>query len=275
MTMQESAVQPGITTSPYLRLRQAVRPAIFAHRLLAGDRERAGRLAAECEELLMLTRELVKAAGHVRLLGAESMESGNETPDPYHVPADGRQTRLLDAYADAGLAWAKVVGGLMALAGTLLDRGEWDDVHRLADVLAEAGENCTARDLRGQLAKAVWNTHRDQLQRITGSMPAEEIRKSIAALRAVLLDVPVDFPERNQEVNGLLAPLASSIHAMMKDHGIEITYASRVEHIAAGGVAKYPEIARTSLDELSAEFEEACRVISQRARSRGASRGQA
>jgi len=27
-------------TSPYLSLRQAVRPAIFAHRLLAGDAER-------------------------------------------------------------------------------------------------------------------------------------------------------------------------------------------------------------------------------------------
>jgi hypothetical protein len=33
-------------TSPYLSLRQAVRPAIFAHRLLAGDAERPGRPAS-------------------------------------------------------------------------------------------------------------------------------------------------------------------------------------------------------------------------------------
>jgi hypothetical protein len=55
-------------TSPYLSLRQAVRPAIFAHQLLAGDAERAGELAAECEELLLLTRELLKAAGQARVL---------------------------------------------------------------------------------------------------------------------------------------------------------------------------------------------------------------
>ena len=54
--------------SPYLSLRRAVRPAILAHRLLAGDPERAGKLAAECEDLLLLTRELLKAAGRARLL---------------------------------------------------------------------------------------------------------------------------------------------------------------------------------------------------------------
>ncbi len=55
--------------SPYLALRQAVRPAILAHRLLAGDQERAGKLAAECEDLLFLTGELLKAAGRARILG--------------------------------------------------------------------------------------------------------------------------------------------------------------------------------------------------------------
>jgi hypothetical protein len=57
--------------SPYLSLRQAVRPAIFAHQLLAGDAERAGKLAAECEELLLLTRDLLKAAGQARILAPE------------------------------------------------------------------------------------------------------------------------------------------------------------------------------------------------------------
>jgi hypothetical protein len=45
----------------------------------------------------------------------------------------------------------------------------------------------------------------------------------------------------------------------MKDHDIEIPYNSRVEHIATGGVARYPDIVKMSLDELSAEFEGTCR----------------
>ncbi|HEX6523431.1 MAG TPA: hypothetical protein VF070_26035 [Streptosporangiaceae bacterium] len=166
-----------------------------------------------------------------------------------------RQEQLLDAYAEAGLGWAKVVGSLMALAGTLLDRGDWEDVRRLADVLFEAGESYAARDLRAQLAGAVWETYRDQLQRITDKMPPNDIRNSITALRTILLETPEDFADRNQDVNRLLAPLATSILAIMKGYAIEIPQDSRVEHIAAGGVARYPEIVRTSLDELSTEFE--------------------
>ena len=59
-------IESATATSPYLGLRQAVRPAILAHRLLAGDKERAGKLAAECEDLLYLTGELLKAAGRRR-----------------------------------------------------------------------------------------------------------------------------------------------------------------------------------------------------------------
>jgi len=61
-------IESATATSPYLGLRQAVRPAILAHQLLAGDQERAGKLAAECEDLLYLTRELLKAAGRARIL---------------------------------------------------------------------------------------------------------------------------------------------------------------------------------------------------------------
>jgi hypothetical protein len=45
----------------------------------------------------------------------------------------------------------------------------------------------------------------------------------------------------------------------MKEQGAEIPYHSRVEHIATGGVAKYPDIVKTSLDELAAEFDGICR----------------
>ncbi len=45
----------------------------------------------------------------------------------------------------------------------------------------------------------------------------------------------------------------------MKDQDIDIPFTSRVEHIATGGVAKYPDIVKISLDELAAEFEGICR----------------
>jgi hypothetical protein len=251
-------------TSPYLSLRQAVRPAIFAHQLLAGDAERAGKLAAECDQLLLLTRELLKAAGQARILAPEP--GPERAPEPGVGPApepgvgpDGhgadRHARFLDAYADAGMAWAKVLGSSMALGRTLLAAGGIEDARRLAGFLAAAGEEGAAADLQAELAKAVLATHQEQLNRISNKMPPEEIEKSIKALRAVLLEVPKDL---NREVNRLLVPLAASIHAIMRQRDIEIPYTSRVEHIAAGGVAKYPDIVTISLDEIAAEFEGLC-----------------
>jgi hypothetical protein len=250
----DRAVSPG---SPYLSLRRAVRPAMFAYRLLAGDAERAGRLAAECEDLLRLTRELVTAAGRAQLLDSSPGSDGSVGVS-LDVGAE-RQAELLDAYADAAMGWAKVVGGLAALGGTLVERGNWDEVRRLADLLQEAGEVRVATDLRIQLGGAIWATYRDRLERITNAMPAAEIGGAIAVLRTVLREIPEDYPDRNREVNRLLAPLAAAIHAVMKDRGLEMPYDSRVEHIATGGVAKYPDIVTTSLDELSAEFEGVCR----------------
>jgi hypothetical protein len=239
--------------SPYLSLRQAVRPAIFAHQLLAGDAERAGKLAAECEELLLLTRELLKAAGQARILAPEP------GPEPGPEPADehgaDRHARFLDAYADAGMAWAKVVGSSMALGRALLAAGATEDARRLAGFLAAAGEESAAADLQAELAQAVLAAHQEQLKGISNKMPPEEIEKSIKALRAVLLEVPKDL---NREVNRLLVPLAASIHAIMRQRDIEIPYTSRVEHIAAGGVAKYPDIVTISLAEIAAEFEGLC-----------------
>ena len=257
MTEQERAIDSDLAASPYLSLRQAVRPAILAHWLLAGDQERAGKLAAECEDLLFLTRELLKAAGRVGIL-ADPAPSAGPALRPGRASEEGggdRTAQLLDAYAEAGLLWAKVVGCSVALAGALIDRGEWEDVRRLADFLADAGEESAARDLRTQLGNAVWERHREALRGIGATMPPAAIGTAIDALRAVLRDVPEDYPDRNREVNRFLPPLASAIHAIMKDQDIDIPFTSRVEHIATGGVAKYPDIVKMSLDELAAEFE--------------------
>jgi hypothetical protein len=252
MTTQERTVEPAMAPSVYLSLRKAVRPAIYAHFLLAEDQERAGHLAAECEDLLFLTRELLKAVGLAGILGAE--------PGPGGLDEDGgdRQAQLLGAYAEAGLLWAKVVGSTMALARALLDRGDRDAVRRVAGFLTEAGEDGAATELKIGLGKAIWATHRESLQDITNTMPPAAIGTAIDALRAVLLEVPEDYPDRNREVNRFLAPLAASVHAIMRAQEIAIPYGSRLEHIAAGGVAKYPDIVKLSLDEIAAEFEGLC-----------------
>jgi len=261
--------------SPYLALRQAVRPAILAHRLLAGDQERAGKLAAECEDLLFLTGELLKAAGRARILAAASAaasevsaaasEASAAAPEVEAVPgvpgqsAGDRQAQLLDAYADAGLLWAKVVGSSLALAEALIERGDWDDVRALAGFLASCGEDSAAAELRRALGKASWQTHREQLRSISNTMPPAAIGGAINALRALLREIPAELPDRNSEVNRFLPPLAAAIGALMKKQQVEIPYHSRVEHIATGGVAKYPDIVEMSLDELAAEFEGVCR----------------
>ena len=145
-----------------------------------------------------------------------------------------------------------------ALARALLDRGDWDRVRRLASFLADVGEDSTAAELKIQLGKAVWDTYREPLQDISGRMPPAAIASAIDVLRAVLLEVPDDVPDRNREVNRFLPPLAASVHAIMRDQEIDIPYSSRVEHIATGGVARYPDIVKLSLDEIAAEFEGTC-----------------
>jgi len=257
MTTQERTIEPAMAPSVYLSLRNAVRPAIYAHFLLAEDQERAGQLAAECEDLLFLTRELLKAAGLAGILGAAGTRVAEPAPEALEGDRD-RQAQLLGAYAEAGLLWAKVVGSTMALARGLLDRGDREAVRRLAGFLAEAGEDGAATELKIGLGQAVWATHREPLQDISNTMPPAAIGTAIDALRAVLLEVPEDYPDRNREVNRFLAPLAASVHAIMRAQEIAIPYGSRLEHIAAGGVAKYPDIVKLSLDEIAAEFEGLC-----------------
>jgi hypothetical protein len=184
-------------TSPYVSLREAVRPAIFAYGILAAERERAGELAEECDNLLQLTRELLKKSALAHLL---TPEPGQQIP----AGADGgdRQARLLEAYADAGMLWAKVVGSCMAIASVLLERGEWTTVNHLAEVLAAAGETASANELSRQALSGP----DERLRRIIGKFNDAMSEKQITKALDLLLAVPMKSPVRSE-----LGPALTSI----------------------------------------------------------------
>jgi hypothetical protein len=206
-----------------MSLRQAIRPAITAYRDLADDEERAARLVAQCEELLELL-------------------------DVPQLPS----REFVEAYADIGTLWAAVIASSTALATAFVRQGNLDEVRRLADFFADAGEKAVAADLRARVGEAVMERFGPQLRRVTSTMPPGEIKATITALQAILRDVPEESPGRNAKVNAFLQPLAASMRALMK----ETSYDSRVEHVASGGVAKYHDIVEISLGELASEFEE-------------------
>jgi hypothetical protein len=206
-----------------MSLRQAIRPAIAAYRDLADDEEHAARLVARCEELL-------------ELLNAPQLPEGGPVRDPL----------------DVGTLWAEVIASSTVLATVFVRQGNLDEVRRLADFFADAGEKAVAADLRARVGEAVMERFGPQLRRVTSVMAPGEIKATITALRAILRDVPEESPGRNAKVNAFLPPLAASMRALMK----ETSYDSRVEHIASGGVAKYHDIVEISLGELASEFEE-------------------
>lgn len=222
--------------SVYLALRQAVEPAIVSFSRAADERERSAALAARCADLLALVRSL---------LGDPGVAAGRR---PAATPA-------VDL-------WQEMVASSMTLAAALVRRGSLDEVRRLADFFSGVGEPAVAADLRGQLGEAVMERLGPRLSGVRNNMPPDEIRSTITTLREILRDVPADSPGRNATVNSFLPPLAASVLAVLQHHNIEISYDSRIEHIASGGVAKYHDIVDMSLDELAAEFEETCPELS-------------
>jgi hypothetical protein len=187
--------------SPYLSLRQAVRPAIITYTVLAAEQERAGALVAEAEQLLEATRELLEAVGLVHLLSPRPGEemAGNDRGD--------RQARLLKAYADAGVQWAKVVGCSIALADELLAQARWDDVLRLADFLDNASEAVVAESLRTRANEAIRGDYYARINSIHDRMTQEETATAIDTLRSL----PREFPERKLEIALRLRPLGASV----------------------------------------------------------------
>jgi len=197
---------PATALSPYLSLRQAVRPAIVTYTVLANEQERAGVLAQEAAQLLEATRELLEAVGLVQLL---SPRPGAEIPGD-----DGgdRQARLLAAYADAGIGWARVIGHSIALADGLLAQARWDDVLRLADFLDNAGEKVVAESLRGRAGEAIRSDYYARLNRIHDKMSKPETTAAFETLRSL----PREFPERKLEIALRLRPLGASVRNLTK-----------------------------------------------------------
>jgi hypothetical protein len=190
--------------SPYLSLREAVRPAIVTYTVLASEQERAGQLAEQAKELLEATRELLEAVGLVHLL---SPAPGAEMPGN-----EARQARLLAAYADAGVQWARVVGHSIALADGLLGQARWHDVLRLADFLDHAGETAVADSLRGRANDAIRHEYYARINQIHDKMSREETAAAIDTLRSL----PSEFPERKLEIALRLRPLGASVKTVTR-----------------------------------------------------------
>ena len=197
---------PATALSPYLSLRQAVRPAIVTYTLLATEQERAAELADEARQLLESTRELLAAVGLVHLL---SPKPGEQIPGDEH---GDRQARLLAAYADAGIFWAKVVGNSIALADGLLGQARWDDVLRLADFLAHAGETVVADSLRERANDAIRGDYYARITAIHDKMSVQETAAAIDTLRSL----PREFPERELQIALRLRPLGISVKNVTK-----------------------------------------------------------
>lgn len=212
MTKQQPAARTAIAVSPSLSLREAVRPLIFAHALLARERELAEELARECRKLEQLTRAALEAAALVHLLVL--------APDRVADDTDAsRRDQLIKAYAKAATTWAEVTGTAIALADALLDADRPDDVYRLASFLEAAGEPATAQDLRTRADATVRRSLEARLGRIHDTMTEPEIAVAIEALRECKDETAASFYIRDVAQAIVKALLASREEEYALDFG--------------------------------------------------------
>jgi hypothetical protein len=231
-------------TSPYLSFRQAIRPAIFANAVLLREQERAGELAEAANQILTLTRDLLRKAGLGYIAtagpGAPAGDGGGL----------GRLDSVLEAFADAAMMWAQIVGNCLALADGLLDQGRLDEVQALAAVLEDSGESGTARQLVQRLAPAAMVMYKKRLGMIHARMKPAEIENAIDALTGALSDIP-ESPDRNIWLNSLLPALATSTLAYITSSD---DVRGRVRYIASGRVLTYPNMVVNSISDIAAPF---------------------
>ena len=206
MSKRQESERPDVALSPYLSFRQALRPAIFAHNVLLREKDRAGDLADQANQILTATRELLSKAGLGYIAASDRSAPGGGDGGL------GSQSPLLEAFADAAMLWAEIVASCLALAGRFLEQGEWDQVRTLAAVLDGAGEREAAKDLRERLASAPLAMYAKRLSVIHSSMSMPEIKNAIEALTAALLEIP-QSGQRDEWLNGLLPTIATSLLA--------------------------------------------------------------
>lgn len=203
MSKRQQSGQEDIALSPYLSFRQALRPAVFAHSILLREKDRAGALVEEANRILTATRELLNKAGLGYIVDCEARTPTGTTGGL------GSQTSFLDAFADAAMLWAKIVGSCLVLAESLLTQGRFEEVRRLAAILDDAGEPGSARELTQRLKLATLAKSRERLNAIHVKMAPEEIQSALEALIGVLQDVP-DSKERNEWLHSYIPALAIS-----------------------------------------------------------------
>jgi len=224
---EPSTGRPG-APSPYVSLREAVRPAIFAYSILASERERGGALVEECDEVLQLTRELLRKSALAHLL---TPEPGPQMP----AGADGtgdRQARLLDAYADVGMLWAQVIGNCMAIAGVLLERGEWAKLNHLAGTLTEVGETASGSELSRLVLAGPEERARRIIGKVHGAMSLEEIHAALDALRTL----PRQSPIRDEALESAFTIICRSVDSAFPSASAKDI--SNVKHIVKNGCTK-------------------------------------
>jgi hypothetical protein len=190
---------------PHVSLRQAVRPVIVAHRILSDEKLAASPLAEEAKTLLDLTEELLRKLGRVHLLTAGSATLPGEPEQ------SGMADRLVEAYAQAGISWAKVISSVTNLADLLMDESEWAAVRLITDLMSEAGETAVAKHIESALGEAERARFRAQLAAIPAhpAMTATEVRAAVTGLSSL-----PSLRERQSAITARRWDLVESVHAI-------------------------------------------------------------
>jgi hypothetical protein len=190
------------TTALHVTLRQAVRPVIVAHGILSRQEVAAYALAEEAKALCDLTEELLRKLGRVDLLTAGSSVAQSD------VAQGDMADRLVDAYAQAGMSWAKVLGSVTNLAARLADEHDCGTASLLAQVVAEAGETAVAKRIKQFIDEAKEAAAREQLAniRVHSLVSAVQIREAITRLG----EIP-EPSEREQAIRTRRGSLVTSV----------------------------------------------------------------
>lgn len=202
---------PKDATALHVTLRQAVRPVVVAHGILSRQQLAAGELAEEAKALCDLTEEMLRGLGRIHLLTAPAPVANSPAKTDL---AD----RLVDAYASAGMSWARVLSSVTRLAELLVEEGDWAPAGLLARLVTETGETTVAEHIDRIVSQARDEEFRGQLAAIQThlTMTPVEIRKAVTLLSAL-----PEHPERESIIISRRLHLVYSVNFIVKNTGIQ------------------------------------------------------